>query len=250
MLYAAKKLVQDLIRKMGYDIRKFQRNTIGISPFTDMSIFLEHEKRPMIFDVGANHGQSLKKFKALFPKSRIHSFEPGEKAFDFLSDVAKGYSDINVNNYGLGSKTGEQIFYENTHSDMSSFLDIGSDGWGRIQQQKRLKIETIDDYCDQKGIDAIHILKSDTQGYDFEVIKGARGMMSQNRVYLVYFEFIYSDMYQKLPRIDEVFRYMYDSNFLLVNFYDSNMANRVLSWNDMMFINRDFYEKTQAKCVS
>ncbi len=39
---------------------------------------------------------------------------------------------------------------------------------------------------------------------------------------------------------------MYDSNFMLVNFYDSNLVNRVLSWNDMMFINRDFYEKTSA----
>lgn len=130
---------------------------------------------------------------------------------------------------------------------MSSFLDKGSDGWGRIERKTFLQIGTIDDYCDQKGIDTIHVLKSDTQGYDFEVIKGARRMMAQNRICLVYFEFIFSDMYRNLPRFDEVFRYMYDSNFLLVNFYDSNLVNRVLSWNDMMFINREFYEKSSRK---
>jgi hypothetical protein len=78
MLYAAKKLVQGLTRKMGYDIRKVQRYAMGTNPYTDMSIYLEQEKRPVIFDVGANHGQSLEKFKALFPSSRVHSFEPGE----------------------------------------------------------------------------------------------------------------------------------------------------------------------------
>jgi hypothetical protein len=82
---------------------------------------------------------------------------------------------------------------------MSSFLDKGSDGWGRIERKMMLKIETIDDYCDQKGIEMIHVLKAVTQGYDFEVIKGARRMMAENRVCLVYFEFIFSDLQTAAP---------------------------------------------------
>lgn len=64
MLYAAKKLLQGLTRKMGYDIRKIQRYAMGTNPYTDMSIYLENERQPVIFDVGANHGQSVEKFKA------------------------------------------------------------------------------------------------------------------------------------------------------------------------------------------
>ena len=189
----------------------------------------------------------MEKFKALFPSSRVHAFEPGEKAYMLLKDVAKAHDDVTLNNYGLGAVQGEHIFFENLHSDMSSFLDKGSDGWGRIERKTMLRIETIDDYCDQRGIDMIHVLKSDTPGYDFEDIKGALRMLSDNRVCLVYFEFIFSDMYKPLPRFEEVFRYMYDNNFILVNFYESNLVNRVLSWNDMMFINRDFYLATSGK---
>ena len=52
----------------------------------------------------------------------------------------------------------------------------------------------------------VDILKSDTQGYDFEVFKGAQQAMRDNRIGLLYFEFIFSDMYKNLPPFDEVFR--------------------------------------------
>jgi len=38
--------------------------------------YKDNIKNPIIFDVGANEGQSIKRFKSIFPKSIIHSFEP------------------------------------------------------------------------------------------------------------------------------------------------------------------------------
>jgi len=40
-----------------------------------------NKKRPIIFDVGANIGQSIISFKKNFPNSIIHSFEPCKKFF-------------------------------------------------------------------------------------------------------------------------------------------------------------------------
>jgi hypothetical protein len=36
---------------------------------------------PTIFDVGAHHGESIKRYKKLFPSAAIHSFEPDVENF-------------------------------------------------------------------------------------------------------------------------------------------------------------------------
>jgi hypothetical protein len=43
-------------------------------------------------------------------------------------------------------------------------------------------IAPIDDICEQQGITKIDILKTDTEGYDAEVLAGARRMLSEERV--------------------------------------------------------------------
>lgn len=39
-------------------------------------------KNPVIFDVGANRGQSIEKYLKIFHKPIIHSFEPIKNEFD------------------------------------------------------------------------------------------------------------------------------------------------------------------------
>jgi len=45
---------------------------------------------------------------------------------------------------------------------MSSFLPIGKDGWGNITDEVLINIKTIDEYCQEKNIPYINVLKSDT----------------------------------------------------------------------------------------
>lgn len=43
-------------------------------------------KHPLIVDVGANTGQSIKRFKSVWPTSVIHAFEPNPSTFQQLSE--------------------------------------------------------------------------------------------------------------------------------------------------------------------
>jgi FkbM family methyltransferase len=56
---------------------------------------------------------------------------------------------------------------------MSSFLPLGPDGWGQIVDEREVSIDTIDNYCMRNRISSIDLLKSDTQGFNLEVIKEA-----------------------------------------------------------------------------
>jgi hypothetical protein len=50
-------------------------------------------------------------------------------------------------------------------------------------------------------------------------------------------------MYEKLPQFYDIFRYLFDNNFALVNFYLSHFQKELLGWTDALLINREFYKK-------
>ena len=206
-----------------------------------MRTFVSGQPAPLILDVGANEGQSIARFKKTFPSSIIHSFEPGRAAFQRLSEAAQAYSGVHLWNCAVGAATGEQVLFENTNTDMSSFFPLSTTGWGKVKGESLVKITSIDDFLKSNGIGKVDILKSDTQGYDYEVLKGAEEAMQANRIGLIYFEFIFSDMYEKLPPFDRVFRHLIDRNFALVSMYDFRHQDKLASFADMLFVNRSYY---------
>jgi len=68
---------------------------------------------------------------------------------------------------------------------MSSFLALGQDGWGDIVSQRQIELSTVDKYCLQHEIPSIDLLKSDTQGFDLEVIKGAQRLLDAKKIRLL-----------------------------------------------------------------
>ena len=76
--------------------------------------------RPLktIFDVGANHGQSARKFLKQFPGATIHSFEPFPDAFEKLKESAAGNPLVMSYPIAVGDKSGTATFHVNrSHSN-------------------------------------------------------------------------------------------------------------------------------------
>ncbi|MFN2542396.1 MAG: FkbM family methyltransferase, partial [Chthoniobacterales bacterium] len=90
------------------------------------------------------------------------------------------------------------------------------------------------------------ILKSDTQGYELEVFKGAEEVIRENRIGLIYFEFIFAEMYRDLPPFDQVYRYLVERDFLLVGIYNFHRQNDLASWADILFVNREYHERSRG----
>src|SRR5271165_841345 len=80
--------LKDSIRKLGdgFRTRILRRRPpeVGQSAIADMKRFLPSGVSPLILDVGANAGQSVKRYRRAFPSSIIHSFEPSQRIFDQL----------------------------------------------------------------------------------------------------------------------------------------------------------------------
>lgn len=244
-----KQAVRKALRLLGYDIRRVAsstNNVVGQDPWDDMASFLD-TRRPLVFDVGANTGQSVRTIRTRFPGSILHSFEPSPSTFTELEEKCGGLPDVSLWNCGLGSGQAEKTLLENFRSDMSSFLPLGASGWGMVVKETRVMVDTIDAFCTDKGIVHIDILKSDTQGYDFEVLKGAEGMMASRSISLIYFEVIFSDMYRGVGSFDQAYELLIRHGFRLVSFYDLWYQGRLASATDALFVHESAIQSVSSE---
>lgn len=230
-----KKLIQSVIKLFGYELRSLHNHVNGRDPYADMTKLLKKES-PVVFDVGANVGQTVKMIRKKFPKCKVHSFEPGPSTFKALSQNVSQLEGVSLWNFGLGSTHGEERFFENSISLMNSFLPLGETGAGEVINEPKVQVRLIDDFCESQKIEHIDILKTDTQGFDFEVIKGASRMIDNGQIGLIYMEVIFSDMYENLPQFSEIFDFLTTRGYKLVSFYDFFYQNELASWTDALFI--------------
>lgn len=233
--------LRSLAHRLGFEISRYRPERLGKYPFQDMQHFLPAHLRPIVLDVGANEGQTVRSFKAAFPECVIHSFEPSVATFARLQESVAREEGVFAWNCALGASVGQQAFLENTNSDMSSFLELKSDGWGAVQRREMVEVMTVDRFLAAQAIESVDILKSDTQGYDLQVFKGAAEAMRGNRIGLIYTELIFSDMYASIPPFDEIYRHLLDRGFRLVSIYHFEHQNGLAGWADALFVNPKYH---------
>src|SRR4051812_16370756 len=127
-----------------------------------------------VFDVGCQNDNI---FYEINPNADIHLFDPD---LNGALSVATG---IKYNNIALGSKKGVVDFHYNYGSIL---LRDDEEKFIGQHQTKEVNVDTLFNYCKKNKITRIDYLKIDTEGYDFEVIKGAGKLI--NKIKYIQFE--------------------------------------------------------------
>ena len=233
------KIFRKLSRKLGYDIIPLATKKIGQDPYLDMKKFIIKDN-PLFLDVGANFGQTIDEFSEIFPDCRINSFEPSPTVYEFLRKKTSKMENVRIWNYGIGSTTKPLVLNENSNPNMSSFLEIGKDGWGSIENKTSVPMTTVDKFCQEQNIEKIDVLKIDTQGFEFEVLKGAEISMQDNKIGLLYFEVTFIEMYKELPSFGELYNLVINNGFELVTIYPIKYKDNLAGWTDVMFKHKNY----------
>ena len=137
----------------------------------------------VIFDVGANIGQSTRSFLAAFPGAAIYAFEPVATTFDTLRANIGALDEVRVFNLALGRRAGTARM-QNRKNWVSNRILQGSTLFGRGSGEA-VTMTAGDAFCAEHRIERIDILKIDTEGHDLDVLVGFQAMLSAGHVGLV-----------------------------------------------------------------
>lgn len=148
--------------------------------------------RPVVFDVGANIGEYSDLVLGAFGgRADIYCFEPLKKSFGILSERMTGHTNVRVFNFGFGEKAGTApIYSDGESSKLASTLTRKTDHLGMaITHTEEARICRLDQFCDERAIGRIDLLKIDVEGAEFGVLKGAGALLDPARIGMVQFEF-------------------------------------------------------------
>ena len=170
---------------------------------------ITHGGELTVFDVGANKGQSITFFKEIYPQSRIYAFEPSKKIFNFLKEFVEEmpYRDISIFQNGIGDIQGTIDFYESSLDETSSFI-LPNQNSRYLRKKNRIlfqknedafqagtaQVTTLDKFIEEKEIIRVDILKIDVEGFEFEVLRGARNSLTRGKFGVIQLESHSDDM--------------------------------------------------------
>ncbi len=195
----------------------------------------------MIFDVGANRGDTVLRYRSLFPSAHIQAFEPFPSTFTQLKGRTESLGHLDIHPLALSDKSGTSSFYANVNEDTNSLLKsaemgLSSDEQVRNREVIQVKTETLDNFCQGKGIHHIDILKLDIQGGEHAALTGAGRLLREKRIGLIYTESYFRPQYERQPLFHDIAALLYAHGYNLQDLYSPIYGKGSIAWCDAIFM--------------
>jgi FkbM family methyltransferase len=193
----------------------------GIDRFADVENWLPNLHIGIVFDVGANIGQSARSYLANFPNAQIYCFEPVGATHRQLERQLRGYANVRSFKLALGAEAGPGTMVLEGSPDMF-FLRRGADAVTTPDDApvERVAVETLDNFCRSHAIDHIHYLKIDAEGADLDVLLGGEGLLNGQHVDVVEAECGMHGQNKRHVALDTLAKFLEDRSYRLFGIYE------------------------------
>jgi FkbM family methyltransferase len=182
-----KKGIRRIAEGMGYRIFKNEFLPPGIDPWLDVRRVLTPDRIDLILDVGANIGQTTIRLAREFPSAKCISVEPASATFRLLNRAVARLPNVETVNAAAGSRKGVATLFVRENSELNSLNTPVNVPEGSGVAEK-VRVTSVDDLINNHGDLRSVLLKTDTEGYDLEVLKGAHHSLQSGRVRAVFAE--------------------------------------------------------------
>jgi FkbM family methyltransferase len=248
--YYQKVFFRKLFGKKLYKFFKYFKiillNKLGVS--FEISEFLKQviEKDFIIIDVGANLGQYAVRFgKLLKDGGKLISIEPVYEDFLYLNKLKEKYKlhNMECRNYAISDYEGEGLLYipviEND-IELDTRATIDPDNYyfnyGKYNTQK-IKVRALDSLYKEMSLLKVDIIKSDTEGNDSKVLKGALELIKR------FFPLILIEDSHKEKWLDEIYDTGYQpfyviNNLYLIDAYNTTGNEKNIKYDLLVLIHR------------
>ena len=187
--------------------------------FDDINIF---------FDVGGHHGETIIWLVKFFKIKNSYIFEPNFNSYNILKKkISKinGKFIINTYNFALGNENKEVNLKEFVESSSSTLHDLDETTQyykrkkkiltlffdKKLFHEKKVRVVNFVDFIFEQKINYIDLLKIDTEGYEFYILKGLNDFLEKVKV--IYFEHHFDLMIKKGYKFNDINQLLTQSGF-------------------------------------
>ena len=178
-----------------------------------------------LIDVGSHKGEYISSIKKNFHIDKIYGFEPNDEIFNNLN---KNFSSdkIQLYNCGVSNKKGEVFLNKNIESSSSSINELNTNSkyykkkffllnflkLKDVTTKSKIQVVRLDEFMNKKNIKKIDLLKIDTEGFEFNVIKSIGSRI--NDIKLIHIEHHFDDMIIKNYTLSDIHGYLTNKGFI------------------------------------
>lgn len=228
-----------------------KRNSEYFETFSPLKFFhsLCPQSAPVILDIGAHRGESIRFFKEIFPECNIYSFEPDPDNFEELKKCCDEINSL----YRLGKafainqavcdQSEEVKFFKQDISHLGGLKPINKsseDSLGyaehALNQSISVQATTLDHFIVESRVQQIDILKIDVQGLESIVLKGAETALKKTNCCSV--EVTFYDFYENRSSLLFVEQAMEAAGMVLwdISKVSKNPKNLRTDWAEFVYV--------------
>lgn len=173
------------------------------------------------FDVGANVGQTAVQIRRYFPSASIYCFEPVSAPFEILAARFRDARNVHCIRKALGRQEGHGRIELHRDPELNTLVRNQprvDDLTGFVEE---VEIVTLDAFCQAHRIAHLDILKLDVQGWEMEVLAGARAMIAAGAVRSVLCEVGFRPAMTDMQDFAALNAFMHDAGYMFCGLYDN-----------------------------
>jgi len=217
-------------------------------------INLIKDELKLSLDIGANVGNYTKMLLS-DTNSKVISFEPLPEAFKKLKLIKSSFNDrLEIHNVAIGIKDEVlELFYGTEKSEKASLMkDLEKISFIKEQNKNKVSVQVrqldyFQSYFEDKVIDFIKI---DTEGFEYEVLMGAKNILKFHQPKFIQVEFNWHQLIKKqtlynfseLIKFSDVFKILPHGNKLL-HIDPFRPENNIYHLSNYVFIRKDISDK-------
>ncbi len=197
---------------------------------------LASEPSGVIVDIGANCGQTTKRLARAFPTFEIHCLEPNADLHEKIRSRTHFHKSIKIHRMGAGAVNAELKFYKSTKHESNSFHKDWSHRHGTPTEDEMVPVRKLDAFCAEIGIGTIHVLKTNAEGFDYQILEGAGPLFQSKKILTVIVEVSFGELSAESGRPGDYLNLMQGHGYQFLGLYETaRLKTGGIKWGNMLF---------------
>jgi len=197
----------------------------------------------VVLDCGASAGKFTGTFLREFPKAVVYAFEPHEASAEQLRRDFSNEQRVVIEQIAVGNFNGSSLFHINKLPYTSSLRTRPVSGrryypaTDAHQKTAEVAVTKLDDYCRQKFLGKVDLLKMDIQGSELAALHGCENLLGQQRIVVIFTEVFFVPHYDGAAMFHDICSYLAGFGYGLFKLFPTREGrNGQLRLGDAIFI--------------